>query len=765
MAGHGSLCQQIHSAWSILTAFGLRSIHILTGHMLTGRLLTGILLAGAWIAPAMVLGQSTVPTDLASTSRIRLRSSTDSNIVAPDSPVEISAQIESLTDQASQRLVLRASLLRAEDGQTVATNREIVAVDTSGNSGPHKFEFTAPPQEGVYEVRIDLTVDDENIWSRFRKPKPPIDQLGRPIVVIRNDQASAVIDGPVRPVLVHLPDLKWVESLMASEPSNPSSDPEFQATCDPTTKHAQRVWSATGRLSQFIQSNGLTGALITTDTNGNVWPNTTDDLTSILDFGSFDHAGDSPRSKVDLPSNVDLLIAVMRGRGIDTKVIPEGTVPIINLTAANPKLQFPSAASQTPHAAELSIGSALGKEDHEILAVALSFAGDSISDIAKEMLQTVSATPAGQLSNIRPVDPSDTTVRVRAGVSTQHGYVSIINLAPWKSEVDLEFASDAKWSVVGNTKSAQDILRQADVRPSHARITLLPGQLVLLKTVLESSDVSVRSWTSGVGGGLEQIERIKLDVTSIVERIGLLSELDGSISLRNGGFEQTGGIGLVGWMHAQHPPGCVQIDDKESFEGIQSLVMTTDPSVSARTWIVSESIEVPESGRLAVSLVMRADKSDDASPHPMRVSIETTRSGKPHRFSADFGVPRNGQWGSRQIVLETDGLEKQNVDSLRLTVDSLAGGQVWLDDVRLHHWFPTAKERDELQSLAFLAVQGLQHGNLSPSSRLLQNQWARYLLSRGPSKEIKPTDETVAPVNEPGVAAKIRSWLPRPLRF
>ena len=106
------------------------------------------------------------------------------------------------------------------------------------------------------------------------------------------------------------------------------------------------------------------------------------------------------------------------------------------------------------------------------------------------------------------------------------------------------------------------------------------------------------------------------------------------------------------------------------------------------------------------------------------------------------------------------------MDSLRLTIDSLSGGRVWIDDVHLHDQFPTAKERAELQSQAFLAVQGLQRGNLTPSGRLLQNHWACFLLTLGPAPPAQQVMEAVEPVDEtPGVAERIRSWLPRPLRF
>jgi hypothetical protein len=49
---------------------------------------------------------------------------------------------------------------------------------------------------------------------------------------------------------------------------------------------------------------------------------------------------------------------------------------------------------------------------------------------------------------------------------------------------------------------------------------------------------------------------------------------------------------------------------------------------------------------------------------------------------------------------------------------------------------------------------------------LLQNHWARYLLNMPPVPETRRVIEAVKPTTEaPSVAEKLRSWLPRPLRF
>ncbi len=116
-------------------------------------------------------------------------------------------------------------------------------------------------------------------------------------------------------------------------------------------------------------------------------------------------------------------------------------------------------------------------------------------------------------------------------------------------------------------------------------------------------------------------------------------------------------------------------------------------------------------------------------------------------------------------MLEATGIDPAKTQSLRLTIDSLSGGRVWIDDVRLHDRFPTAKERAELQNQAFVAVQGLQRGNLTPSARLLQNHWAHFLLDQPVEISSPAVEKEVLPESPPGVADRVRNWLPRPLRF
>lgn len=404
--------------------------------------------------------------------------------------------------------------------------------------------------------------------------------------------------------------------------------------------------------------------------------------------------------------------------------------------------------------------------DPAILIVELPIRAGTLRAELAATLRLFAALPEEPLQRINPTDPASQTVHVRGGTQGGHAYLSMTSLVPWTSEVELDTAQPIEWEPVMGTTLLPDspVVRQS--KPTRVRVLVPAGRLVVIKSKSPAASPAVKSWSSRIGGGIEVLEQIKRDVTLIVERIGILADLESYDALSNGGFEQSGEMGLVGWLQAQHPPGCVRIDDKEQCEGQHSVLLTTEPATSTRTWIVSETMDPPVSGRLAVSLACRGELEEGGSPHRLRVSIEATRNGEPIRYSAEFGVPRNGQWGAREVVLEADGIEAAEVDSLRLTIDSLSGGRVWIDDVRLHDQFPTAKERGDLQSQAFLAVQGLQRGNLTASGRLLQNHWALHLLNLGPVPQARRATEATSPPEEaPGVAERIRSWLPQPLRF
>lgn len=426
--------------------------------------------------------------------------------------------------------------------------------------------------------------------------------------------------------------------------------------------------------------------------------------------------------------------------------------------------------------------------------------------------------PIDGFQTITPVDDASKYVSAVAKRLTpsetgkQRWLVSFTNTATWSAAVELRCCA------AGTADCARLISDDPDNTPRDGRtpnvrvIDLPPLGIVNLVVYQDGAKPDEFAWRA-VTGGPEVLQRIQTQVGQVVARIGLLTQPADYAGLRNGGFEETGPVGIVGWMSTQFPPSAVAIDDSEAIEGQQSIRMTTTKNGAGRTWLVSEPIEIPTTGRLAVSMAVRAaieELSGDparsalASAHRIRISLEGNRRGRAMRYAEHFDIPRDGHWQGRRLVLETDELDG-DTEFVRLTIDSLSPGQIWIDDIHLHDHFPTHGERKALQGSAFLAIQGLQKGRLQEAADLLRNDWSQQLLANRIRRW--PTSRTVAhqtamkpnrwpktsqggdggvqsragvqPLSagrdqaepqwdaepKPSVAERIRSWLPKPLRF
>ncbi len=428
----------------------------------------------------------------------------------------------------------------------------------------------------------------------------------------------------------------------------------------------------------------------------------------------------------------------------------------------------------------------------------------SLSPPVIRSLQAIASAPIGRLGRVDCSDPTAHPERIYHNPANDG--LLLLNLAPWSTDVVLSDASKSHWIAAAESNSLPDLAYGTPLDASPPSSTqpgafgLVAGEARWLRTE-SGQPAKISDWASHPAGGEVGLARIKAAVTRIVERIGVFSEPSDYAGLANGGFEQASAVGIVGWLSAQHPPDAVRIDTEAS-EGTQSVCLTTDARSSTRTWLVSETFTAPTSGRLAVSLACRGELNDPsatvATPTPaertpgrLRIAIEGTRRGEAFRRTTEIEMPHDGRWQNRRIVLEWDAIDPRDTQSLRLTMDSLTPGRVWIDDVHLHDWFPLESERNDLQGQSFLAVQGLQRGNITPAARLMRNDWARYLMTlpvdtpqrlatSSPARsDGNPRSTTSQPSswkeaaievestnsNTPGMAERLRSWLPRPLRF
>ena len=387
----------------------------------------------------------------------------------------------------------------------------------------------------------------------------------------------------------------------------------------------------------------------------------------------------------------------------------------------------------------------------------------------RQTLQTFAALPAMPMQEVTSAVDTASHVRLREARVGQQRILAAVNLAPWPVELEVTFAGPVSLRplaapATNAATSEQDASSAAEVRQPVAawRTTLGAGQLAAVGVSGEANQV--RLWSARPSGGADLVRNVSDRVQQLVSRIALLGYPRSYPALLNPGFEESAAGSMPGWLHAQHPPGSVRLDDVAA-EGEKSVLLTCDGRSGSTTWMVSAPIQPPGTGRLAVSLQARA-LADGGPPPQLRLAIEGRRQGQPFRRSVVLTPPADGHWQSEPLWMEVPDLGSDDLQQVRLTVDLLSAGKVWIDDIKLYDFFLTDDERADLQSRTFLAVERMRRGDLTAAARLLDSLWGRYLMSLRIESAPPPVPPTAEPAESaPGIAERMRSWLPSPLRF
>lgn len=419
--------------------------------------------------------------------------------------------------------------------------------------------------------------------------------------------------------------------------------------------------------------------------------------------------------------------------------------------------------------------------------------------------------PTENWKAIAPIDTGNRLVEVFQQSAKINDEIdcAVINLSSWATAVDLR--TDRKTREAWQIEGLGKIESQSG---NHVRVRVAPHGWVRLKS--NAQGASIQSWTSVVADGIEVVNEVKRRVTKIVEQVGMLSDPVTPNDVLSDNFEVLASASpdvrdsLAPWMHAQHPPGCVGAADDSYQSGRRCVRMTTDPSQTGRTWLVSPTIEIPEHGRLAVSLACRQvipepdastanePGSEPRPPVTLRLAFEGVAGDAPVRLAREIEIAPDGRWQAFPLALECNGLLPDKVDSLRLTIDLMTPGEIHLDDLSIVRDFVSNQRRGQIQKQSFLAVAGLKRGNLTHCIDLLQSWEASELLWHDPDLPDRPsrpdsvggtrrdatssqfgvppdslprrtnpvaTDDGSRSDAHPSVTERIRTWIPNPFRF
>jgi hypothetical protein len=227
--------------------------------------------------------------------------------------------------------------------------------------------------------------------------------------------------------------------------------------------------------------------------------------------------------------------------------------------------------------------------------------------------------------------------------------------------------------------------------------------------------------------------------------------------LDNPGFQSppTEAEPVPGWAVSKRPGVSVTTDTTQGREADLPTEKGFKPAQCARIFsagpiacLVSRPFTPPRTGRITMSVWLRVA---DASRQPnLRLAVEGKLAGGDYYRYAPLGQPAEpGQEGKpiatvwRQYFVPFNDLPLDGLSQMRVRVDLMGGGEVWVDDVQLFDLAFNESELRALYKLLTLADLNLQNGQVGDSMKLLDGYWPRFL-----------TENVSLPQPVPALAAK-----------
>jgi hypothetical protein len=215
--------------------------------------------------------------------------------------------------------------------------------------------------------------------------------------------------------------------------------------------------------------------------------------------------------------------------------------------------------------------------------------------------------------------------------------------------------------------------------------------------------------------------------------------------LPNPSFEQVDPRGaLSGWVHAQGTGVYVGAEPQRPQDGARALHIRSDGPV---VWLRSDPIPPPPTGSIAMLAWLRVD---DPSRQPdLRFAFEWKEGLKqPYPYS-ELGLKAKSpearlrsQWAP--YIFRIDELPTRGVTDLRVGVDLMGAGDVWIDSLQVYSLWLHNEELGELAKMAAVANFQLDEGRVSDCHRLLDSYFARLLLEHAPAPVLRGPEAPAA---------------------
>jgi hypothetical protein len=393
------------------------------------------------------------------------------------------------------------------------------------------------------------------------------------------------------------------------------------------------------------------------------------------------------------------------------------------------------------------------------------------------MGQEDSTRPLFQVFRNLPVDCEKTTaierqpITVRILETAQETWIYVVNDSPWDVTAVLPIACPPN-------------CRREQVGPEREEMWTPAGGGAEWTVPLKAYDVAaLRIFEPAVNVVDPRVELPEVVQSSLDKRIQDLNARMASLQdqsvlrvLRNPSFETgSGPRDMPGWeIGSLTALSQIERVQEASHEGLRSLKLSSQgPPATVR----SAPFDTPRTGRLALYAWIRTSAGDHSPA--VRLGLEGLDGGKAYYRFASIGGPEPAEtalsekW--KQFAVAFNDLPVDQLQRVRLRLELMGPGTVWIDDVRLDRLYFDDAERRGLYKIVVSAGYQLKNGQLSDCQRLLEGYWPRFLVENVAITRPTVDADVVSadradPVGtrsdkQPSLADRIKGLIPEFMRF
>lgn len=384
----------------------------------------------------------------------------------------------------------------------------------------------------------------------------------------------------------------------------------------------------------------------------------------------------------------------------------------------------------------------------------------------RDLITLFRRLPAARFETLRHENASE-PLTVRYLQHADSTYVVVINEVgfPVSARVRLQAPSGCSLEELTRDRPISPMRRDADGCYWDVQLDAYDA----IGARLASSQTKITKATARWAPEIDQA--LDARVSELVKRRIALSQPREWAALDNPGFEadvpETGMI--PGWMFLRGNEANVQVDRTQQHSGNASLrVRCTDQSTS----VMSHSFKAPKTGRLAVSMWLKAARP--GTKLHLYVGIHNGRN-----FSRAFSVVDEVGDDWRQVPVPVLDLPEDGLGDLQLRIQLNGPGEIWIDDIQLGDLAFGPQEQRALLKTVYPARPTLDNRQVVQCVRILESYWPRFLfehvtpleesrpnLARVPQPPALPPEKKPdEPKESNGFLGRIRDLVPERLRF